>query len=72
MTGIDQRAVASTRCAARPCKTACGPLRLAGALRVAEGLTTLEEVIAATPAARRSRVRHRRFRNRAITGALRM
>ena len=25
------------------------PLRLAGALRVAEGLTTLEEVIAATP-----------------------
>ena len=25
------------------------PLRLAGALRVAEGLTTMEEVIAATP-----------------------
>ena len=25
------------------------PLRLAGALRAAEGLTTLEEVIAATP-----------------------
>jgi len=25
------------------------PLRLAGALRVAEGLTTLDEVIAATP-----------------------
>ena len=25
------------------------PLRLAGALRVAEGLTTLEEVLAATP-----------------------
>jgi general secretion pathway protein E len=25
------------------------PLRLAGALRVAEGLTTLEEVISATP-----------------------
>ena len=25
------------------------PLRLAGALRVAEGITTMEEVIAATP-----------------------
>jgi general secretion pathway protein E len=25
------------------------PLRLAGALRVAEGLTTIEEVLAATP-----------------------
>jgi general secretion pathway protein E len=26
------------------------PLRLAGALRVAEGLTTLEEILSATPA----------------------
>jgi general secretion pathway protein E len=44
----DQGAGPGRRCAARRAD-GMRPLRLAGALRVAEGLTTIEEVLSATP-----------------------
>jgi general secretion pathway protein E len=39
-----------TRCAARPSPDGMRPLRLAGVMKVAEGVTTLDEVLRTTPA----------------------
>ena len=46
---VHQEPSIARRCASRRVADGMRPLRLAGALRVAEGVTTLEEVLSATP-----------------------